>query len=91
MIFKCRKCGFTKDIPHLPEGSHVMCKCGSAWNPAGPQLPPPPWFTKWGDMVAATLEFVGIRRRNSCGCKKRQKWLNRIGLRAYSTLSRQKL
>lgn len=34
-----------------------------------------------GDVVAAFLERLGIRKRPGCGCEGRQAWLNRLGER----------
>lgn len=31
-----------------------------------------------GDLVAAGLSAVGIKKRSGCGCGKRQAWLNRM-------------
>ena len=29
-----------------------------------------------GDIINKITDFVGIKKTNDCGCKKRQEWLN---------------
>lgn len=31
-----------------------------------------------GDLVAVGLSLIGIKSKDGCGCKKRQKWLNKM-------------
>ena len=32
-----------------------------------------------GDKVASVLSAVGIKKKEGCGCEKRQRWLNEFG------------
>lgn len=34
-----------------------------------------------GDRVAAILKWLGFEPWKECGCKRRQDWLNRLGLK----------
>lgn len=37
---------------------------------------------KLGDMVAKALAYVGIEKKEGCGCEERQSWLNAVGDKA---------
>lgn len=63
----CKGCERTAKISVYP----VHCSCGYS------ERSPLPL----GDWVAKGLKAIGIEQKNSCGCSKRQQWLNQVGSR----------
>lgn len=61
---RCQRCGRKVKTPYAAEPERVHAKCGGVW-------------IGFGDVIAWLTDRLGFKQRKGCGCKRRQRTLNR--------------
>lgn len=63
-VIRCRRCGTERRTSEPPERYHRQCDAQG--------------LRGVGDLVAAALSAIGIKKQPGCGCQRRQDALNRL-------------